>query len=233
MNRGAGLTEEEVPHLTSHVPFFERFEGKTEPLALKHMGADPKRAPGAHRQSRVGRELHRADDDTRSPATRCSRSRRRAASCHPSTVRPISMAGASFKQFHAIDDLEQAWQAEGPPRLLLITPISASKRHIDLARRAACARVAACARTRSPTWTTRTWLRAWAFFASRALSRSATSISRCARLTSTSRVRARACSSGVPISSRKSARASTSSGSKRRPDSTSASRMRSATSIPK
>src|SRR5215217_9768403 len=43
MNRGAGLTEEEVPHLTSHVPFFERFEGKTEPLALKHMGADPER----------------------------------------------------------------------------------------------------------------------------------------------------------------------------------------------
>src|SRR5690606_42094610 len=26
MNRGAGLREVEVPHLTRHVPFFERFE---------------------------------------------------------------------------------------------------------------------------------------------------------------------------------------------------------------
>ncbi|HET7598222.1 MAG TPA: hypothetical protein VFK15_14915, partial [Burkholderiales bacterium] len=43
MNRGSGLGAGEVPHLTSHVPFFERFEGRTEPLALKHMGADPER----------------------------------------------------------------------------------------------------------------------------------------------------------------------------------------------
>ena len=32
-------------------------------------------------------------------------------SCHPSTVRPISMAGAAFRQFHAIDDLEREWAA--------------------------------------------------------------------------------------------------------------------------
>jgi L-seryl-tRNA(Ser) seleniumtransferase len=43
------------------------------------------------------------------------------------------MAGAEFQQFHSIDELEKAWQTQGPPRLLLITPISASKRHIDLA----------------------------------------------------------------------------------------------------
>ena len=43
------------------------------------------------------------------------------------------MAGASFEQFHDIADLEKAWQAQGAPRILLITPISASKRHIDLA----------------------------------------------------------------------------------------------------
>jgi len=45
MNRGGGLTAEDTSHLTSHVPFFERFEGKTEPMALKHMGADA----GRHR----------------------------------------------------------------------------------------------------------------------------------------------------------------------------------------
>ena len=43
MNRGSGITVEDVPHLTSHVPFFAHFEGKTEPLALKHMGGDPAR----------------------------------------------------------------------------------------------------------------------------------------------------------------------------------------------
>jgi len=43
MNRGSGITADDVPHLTSHVPFFERFEGKTEPYALTHMGADPAR----------------------------------------------------------------------------------------------------------------------------------------------------------------------------------------------
>ena len=40
MNRGGGISAEDTQHLTSHVPFFERFEGRTEPLALKHMGAD-------------------------------------------------------------------------------------------------------------------------------------------------------------------------------------------------
>jgi hypothetical protein len=30
-------------------------------------------------------------------------------SSHPSTVRPIAMAGAEFQQFHSIDELEQAW----------------------------------------------------------------------------------------------------------------------------
>ncbi len=132
MNRGSGLTSDEVPHLRSHVPFFERFEGKTEPLALKHMGADPQQ----HRALIVNRVsaanfialttlLKRGDKVLAlAPAGGAS---------HPSTVRPIAMAGAQFEQFHSIDELEKAWHTQGPPRLLLITPISASKRHIDLA----------------------------------------------------------------------------------------------------
>ena len=43
MNRGGGISAEDTRHLTSHVPFFERFEGRTEPLALRHMGADADR----------------------------------------------------------------------------------------------------------------------------------------------------------------------------------------------
>ena len=44
--------------------------------------------------------------------------------------RPISMAGAELVEFHNFAELEKAWLAQGAPRLLLITPISASKRHI-------------------------------------------------------------------------------------------------------
>src|SRR4030095_16588480 len=41
MNRGGGVTAEDTGSLTSHVPFFERFEGRTEPPAVKHIGAHP------------------------------------------------------------------------------------------------------------------------------------------------------------------------------------------------
>ncbi len=132
MNRGAGLTEDEVPHLTSHVPFFERFEGKTEPLALKHMGADPQRHT-ALIVNRVSAANFIALTTILKPGDKVLALAPAGGTCHPSTVRPIAMAGANFQQFHSIDELEQAWQTQGPPRLLLITPISASKRHIDLA----------------------------------------------------------------------------------------------------
>jgi L-seryl-tRNA(Ser) seleniumtransferase len=131
MNRGAGLTEEEVPHLTSHVPFFERFEGKTEPLALKHMGADEERHK-ALIVNRVSAANFIALTTILKPGDKVFALAPAGGSSHPSTVRPIAMAGAEFQQFHSIDELEKAWQTQGPPRLLLITPISASKRHIDL-----------------------------------------------------------------------------------------------------
>ena len=132
MNRGAGLTEDEVPHLTSHVPFFERFEGKTEPLALKHMGADEQRHK-ALIVNRVSAANFIALTTILKPGDKVFAFAPAGGSSHPSTVRPIAMAGAEFQQFHSIDELENAWQTQGPPRLLLITPISASKRHIDLA----------------------------------------------------------------------------------------------------
>ena len=132
MNRGAGLTEDEVPHLTSHVPFFERFEGKTEPLALKHMGADEQRHK-ALIVNRVSAANFIALTTILKPGDKVFAFAPAGGASHPSTVRPIAMAGAEFQQFHSIDELEQAWQTQGPPRLLLVTPISASKRHIDLA----------------------------------------------------------------------------------------------------
>jgi L-seryl-tRNA(Ser) seleniumtransferase len=129
MNRGSGITHDDVPHLTSHVPFFERFEGKTEPYALKHMGADPA-IHSAIILNRVSAAnfialttiLKRGDRVLAlAPALGVS---------HPSTVRPISMAGANFQEFHSYAELEKEWHSGGAPRLLLITPISASKRHL-------------------------------------------------------------------------------------------------------
>jgi L-seryl-tRNA(Ser) seleniumtransferase len=132
MNRGAGIGADEVPHLTSHVPFFERFEGRTEPYALRHMGADPAR----HKAliiNRVSAANFIALTTLLARGDRVYALAPAGGSTHPSAIRPITMVGAAFTQFHSVDELERAWSEHGAPRLLLITPISASKRHIELA----------------------------------------------------------------------------------------------------
>jgi L-seryl-tRNA(Ser) seleniumtransferase len=128
MNRGSGITAEDVPHLTSHVPFFERFEGTTEPLALKHMGADPD-GHAALILNRVSAANFIALTTLLKRADRVFAFAPAGGVTHPSCARPISMAGADLKEFHSYAELSKAWEA-GAPRLLLITPISASKRHI-------------------------------------------------------------------------------------------------------
>ncbi len=132
MNRGGGITAEETEHLTSHVPYFARFEGKTEPLALKHMGANPE----AHRAlivNRVSAANFIALTTILSPGDKVYGFAPAGGCLHPSTVLPISMAGAELTAFTSVDALEKHWKEAGPPRVLLITPISASKHHIPLA----------------------------------------------------------------------------------------------------
>ncbi len=129
MNRGSGITVEDVPHLSSHVPFFAHFEGRTEPLALKHMGGDPVRH-GALILNRVSAGNFVALTTLLKPGDSVFAFAPVGGAAHPSTVRPISMAGARLTEFHTLRELENAWRAGGAPRLLLITPISASKRHI-------------------------------------------------------------------------------------------------------
>ena len=131
MNRGSGITAEDVPHLTSHVPFFARFEGKTEPLALKHMGADPTRH-GALILNRVSAANFIALTTVLKRGARVFAFAPAGGQTHPSAVRPIAMAGADLTEFHGYAELAKAWSA-GAPRLLLVTPISASKRHIPFA----------------------------------------------------------------------------------------------------
>src|SRR5688572_12010581 len=132
MNRGGGLTSADTPHLTSHVPFFERFEGHTEPLALKHMAADPEKH-AALIINRVSAANFIALTTLLAPGDRVFCYAPAGGVTHPSCVRPITMAGARFREFFSFADLENAWQAEGAPRLLLVTPITASKKHLDLA----------------------------------------------------------------------------------------------------
>lgn len=129
MNRGGGITAGDTPHLTSHVPFFERFEGRTEPLALKHMGADP----GKHKAlilNRVSAANFIALTTVLAPGDHVFGFAPAGGVTHPSAARPIAMVGAKFSEFHTFADLERAWQTEGAPRLLLITPITASKKHL-------------------------------------------------------------------------------------------------------
>lgn len=132
MNRGGGLSAEDTEHLTSHVPFFERFEGRTEPLALKHMGGDAAEHD-ALILNRVSAANFIALTTLVSRGDRVYALAPKGGVTHPSCVRPLSIAGAEFTQVHSADELERLWQESGPPRLLLVTPISASKRHVEYA----------------------------------------------------------------------------------------------------
>lgn len=130
MNRGSGLTADEVGDLTSHVPFFNRFEGKTEPYALKHMAADPAKH-SALILNRVSAANFIALTTVLKAGDRVFCLAPLGGITHPSAVRPMAMAGANFTEFFSFADLERAWNTEGAPRLLLITPITASKKHLE------------------------------------------------------------------------------------------------------
>jgi L-seryl-tRNA(Ser) seleniumtransferase len=132
MNRGSGIEAGEVGDLTSHVPFFARFEGHTEPLALRHMGADPQRH-AALILNRVSAASFIALTTLLERGDKVFGFAPAGGVTHPSAVRPIAMAGAELQQFHGYADLERAWQTQGAPRMLLVTPISASKKHIPYA----------------------------------------------------------------------------------------------------
>ena len=130
MNRGSGLTAEDVAHLATHVPFFAYFEGKTEPLALKHMGADAS-THSALILNRVSAANFIALTTLLEEGDVVYAFAPAGGATHPSAARPVAMAHAQFRQFHRFEDLKTAWEAQ-VPRLLLVTPISASKRHIPL-----------------------------------------------------------------------------------------------------
>ncbi len=132
MNRGAALSAEDVKHLTSHVPFFARFEGETEPVALRHMGADPARY-AALILTRVSAANFIALTTVLERGDRVLALAPAGGVTHPSVTRPIAMAGASLEEVHDVDSLERAWRAGPEPRLVVVTPITASKRHLDVA----------------------------------------------------------------------------------------------------
>ena len=132
MNRGAALSADDVKHLTSHVPFFARFEGETEPVALRHMGADPARYT-ALILTRVSAANFIALTTVLERGDRVLALVPAGGVTHPSVTRPIAMAGASFEEFHDFESLEAAWRAGPTPRVVVVTPITASKRHLDLA----------------------------------------------------------------------------------------------------
>lgn len=131
MNRGGGLRPEDLEHLDSHVSFFARFEGEAEPLALRHMGADPS-THDALILNRVSAANFIALTTLLAPGDRVLALAPAGGITHPSVTRPIAMAGAILEEYHSTGDLGRAWRTASPPRLLVVTPISASKRHLDL-----------------------------------------------------------------------------------------------------
>jgi L-seryl-tRNA(Ser) seleniumtransferase len=129
MNRGAGLSAEDLPSLSSHVPFFAAFEGRTEPYALGHMAGDPA-THDALILNRVSAANFVALTTIVKAGDRVLALAPRGGITHPSVRRPLAMVGAAVEEVHTLADLERAWRA-APPRLLVITPISASKHHLD------------------------------------------------------------------------------------------------------
>jgi L-seryl-tRNA(Ser) seleniumtransferase len=131
MNRGAGLSPEDAKQLTSHVPFFAGYEGETEPIAIRHMGGDP-----AHHDALILNRVSAANFIALT--TLLARGDRVLALApaggvtHPSVTRPIEMAGATLEEFHDVEGLAAARARGNEPRLLVITPITASKRHLEL-----------------------------------------------------------------------------------------------------
>lgn len=131
MNRGAGLGVDDVKFLTSHVPFFARFEGEAEQVAILHMGGDPSRH-GALILNRVSAANLVVFTTLLSREDRVVALAPPGGTTHPSVRRPIEMAGAAFEEVHGMETLEQALSSGSPPRFLVVTPISASKRHLEL-----------------------------------------------------------------------------------------------------
>ena len=131
MNRGAGLSPEDAKQLISHVPFFARFEGETEPIAIRHMGGDPTRHD-ALILNRVSAANFLALTTLLEPGDRVLALAPAGGVTHPSVTRPVGMAGATLEEFHDVEALGAAWTRGAEPRLLAITPITASKRHLDL-----------------------------------------------------------------------------------------------------
>jgi L-seryl-tRNA(Ser) seleniumtransferase len=131
MNRGAGLSPEDAKQLTSHLPFFASFEGEAEPLAIRHMGGDPR-----HHDALILNRVSAANFIAL--ITLLGRGDRVVALApaggvtHPSVTRPVEMASATIEEFHDVERLAADWTRGGEPRLLVITPISASKRHLEL-----------------------------------------------------------------------------------------------------
>ena len=131
MNRGAGLTPEDAKQLTSHVPFFAGFEGEAEPLAIRHMGGDPS-DHDALILNRVSAANFIALTTLLARGDRVLALAPAGGVTHPSVTRPVDMAGGVLEEFHDVERLTTEWTRGGAPRLLVITPISASKRHLDL-----------------------------------------------------------------------------------------------------
>ena len=131
MNRGAGLTPEDAKQLTSHIAFFAHYEGETEPLAIRHMGGDPARHD-ALILNRVSAANFLALTTVLARGDRVMSLVPAGGVTHPSVTRPVDMAGAALEEFHDLETLASAWKHGPAPRALVVTPITASKRHLAL-----------------------------------------------------------------------------------------------------
>ena len=138
--RAFPLDPEDLPALSSEMGFIAYFEGRAEPLAIEHMGADPKYhdAVVCNRVTAgmigIMLALVKKGDRVLSlvPAGRS----------HPSVQKAVELAGGSIREVQGMAALEEALEG-GSWNILVITPITPQKYHlpaVDVGRAIALAK---------------------------------------------------------------------------------------------
>jgi L-seryl-tRNA(Ser) seleniumtransferase len=124
------LRPEDLPKLESQLSFYAHFEGKAEPLALAYVRADPARHD-ALLVNRVSAAAFAVMAALLEPgAVVVSLSPRAGSRSHPSVQRAVERVGGRFCEAVGLDAVRGLLDEVPAARMLVVTPITADKRHL-------------------------------------------------------------------------------------------------------
>jgi L-seryl-tRNA(Ser) seleniumtransferase len=125
------LREDDLPKLESQLTFYTHFEGKAEPLALEYVKADPTRNDAVFINRVSAAALATMLALLKPGDTVISLSPLEGSRSHPSIQRAVERVGAAFIEVVGFDAFRAAVEHQADPRMLVVTPITADKQHLD------------------------------------------------------------------------------------------------------